>query len=77
MNDTTLMFHMLSMIADAYEGLKGRIVTMPSGRKFLPGDAVNDFLVTVDDALALQVEISETTLEACHNVPAPDLKKLN
>ena len=77
MNDLVLMFHMLSLIAEAYEDLKGRIVTMPSGRKFLPGESVNDFLVILDDALSLQSEISEETATACRNIPAPDLKNLN
>ena len=77
MNDLVLMFHMLSLIADAYEDLKGCIVTMPSGRKFLPGESVNDFLVILDDALSLQSEISDETADACRSLPTPDLSKLN
>lgn len=77
MNDTILLFHMLSLIADAYQGLQGRIVTMPSGRRFLPGDAVNEFLLSLEETLDMQSEISEATREQYINLPAPDLSKLN
>lgn len=75
--DMITLMHMLTMIAAAHETLKTRIITAPSGRCFLPGDAVHDFLNSVQDALDLHVEISLETINEYANLPRPNIKDLN
>lgn len=76
MDDALIMLHMLYMIADANDILHSKVVATPSGR-FLPGDAVQDFLFSLEEALALQSEISPELHERYRSLPEPDQKNLN